>query len=72
MGVNTSLNKENCPAVPGGLHPHWQGRLYAMLGLLGLLLLAAIFAISFGSVEVPFFYHYIHYNFKNPLYTYQP
>ncbi|MDN4185773.1 MAG: iron ABC transporter permease [Dehalococcoides mccartyi] len=55
MGVNTSLNKENCPAVPGGLHPHWQGRLYAMLGLLGLLLLAAIFAISFGSVEVPFF-----------------
>ncbi|RAL69590.1 Vitamin B12 ABC transporter, permease component BtuC [Dehalococcoides mccartyi] len=55
MGVNTNLNKENCPAVPGGLHPHWRGRIFAMAGLFGLLLVAAVFAISFGSVEVPFF-----------------
>ncbi len=40
--------------VPKPIYPYWQGRVFAILGLLALLVLVIAFATSIGSVEVPF------------------
>jgi len=40
--------------VPAVFYSHWRGRIYAMLGLLVLLLVVVAFATSIGSVEIPF------------------
>jgi len=36
------------------VYPHWRGRIFAILGLLALLVLAVIFGTTIGSVEIPF------------------
>jgi len=40
------------PAIP--LAIRWQGRVYALLGLGGLLAVVVVFATTFGSVHIPF------------------
>jgi len=36
------------------VYPHWRGRIFAILGLLALLVLVVIFGTTIGSVEIPF------------------
>ncbi len=40
--------------VPPEVRPYRRGRIYAILGLLGLLVLVAVFATTVGSVDIPF------------------
>ena len=40
--------------APKLIYPYWRARLFAILGLLALLLLVIVFATSIGSVEIPF------------------
>jgi iron complex transport system permease protein len=40
------------PAIPFAIR--WQGRIYALLGLAGLLVVVVVFATTFGSVRIPF------------------
>ena len=43
------------PIVPAALYPYWRGRIYAILGLLVLLVIVVALATAIGSVDIPLF-----------------
>lgn len=46
--------KTGVPQAPRLIYPYWRARVFAILGLLALLLLIIAFAASIGSVKIPF------------------
>ncbi|MFH1662463.1 MAG: iron chelate uptake ABC transporter family permease subunit [Chloroflexota bacterium] len=53
MSEKKEISGENIKPI-GLIYPYWRGRIFAIIGLLALLLLVIVFATSIGSVEIPF------------------